>query len=83
MGIYYGTTAAEGVINRTPRGRRVRFKTENHEDGTKTLYALHAVTREILVQTSRLGELARDGEPWREGHHLPLGAEYIGHTVVP
>lgn len=82
MGIHYGTAAAERVILKSPCGLRVRFRTENHEDGTQTLFALHPVTREILVQTSRLGEPASDGEGWREGHFLPPGAEFIGHGVI-
>lgn len=82
MGINYGTAAAERVIRRTPSGLRVRFKTENHQEGTQTLYALHPITREIEVRTNCIGDHVPDGEGWREGHHVPPGAEFIGHSLL-
>ncbi len=83
MTIQYGTATAERVICRTPRDLRVGFLTKNDTEGTETVYTLHPVTREIRVRTGEIGANDQDELGWREGHHVPPGAEYIGRCEWP
>ena len=82
MTIQNGTATAEQMIRETPRGLRVGFRVEDGAHGIETLYALHPVTREIRVRTKRIGE-DQTGAAWRETHHIPLSAEYVGRCENP
>ena len=83
MATRYGTAAAERIILRTPPRLRVGFRTTDRTAGTQTVYALHPVTREIRARTNRIDADDWHQESWREAHHVPPGAEYIGHCVWP
>ncbi len=83
MTIHYGTATAERVICKTPSGARVGFVTTDPAEGTETLYTLHPITREIRVRTRRIGVDDVDAAGWREGHHIPPGAMYVGRCARP
>lgn len=83
MTIQYGTATAERMIRDTPSGLRVGFRFDNEANGTRTLFTLHPVTREIRVRTTRTGDDAHIGAGWQETHHIPPGAEYVGRCMTP